>query len=178
MRERSEYRLVAASLICTAIVAGVAVAAEAPLLLVPVSKVTLHVAVDLPGQMKPPAAEGFQLVEVDKAEVKLPAQLVPAIAADGAAGEKAGRLVADIPPRDGASDPRRFRLEGASNAAGASGGFEFKEIDDKSLKLAEGPSPVLVYNHGTITCERVPKTDARRSRACYIHPVWASAARC
>ena len=31
---------------------------------------------------------------------------------------------------------------------------------------------MLVYNHGVITDEKVPAKDARRSRACYIHPLW------
>ena len=31
---------------------------------------------------------------------------------------------------------------------------------------------MLVYNHGVITDEKVPAKDNRRSRACYIHPLW------
>jgi hypothetical protein len=51
-------------------------------------------------------------------------------------------------------------------------GFRVKEIDDKSLQLFDGDQPVLVYNHGLITDEKVPQSDPRRSRACYIHPLW------
>ena len=50
--------------------------------------------------------------------------------------------------------------------------FRFKEIDENSLGLWDGDKPVLVYNHGLITNENVPKEDNRRSRACYIHPVY------
>ena len=31
---------------------------------------------------------------------------------------------------------------------------------------------MLVYNHGVVTGEKVPASDSRRSRACYIHPLW------
>ena len=31
---------------------------------------------------------------------------------------------------------------------------------------------MFVYNHGMVTNERVPAKDARRSRGCYIHPLW------
>jgi hypothetical protein len=51
-------------------------------------------------------------------------------------------------------------------------GFQFTAVDDKSLKLTDGDAPVLVYNHGLITSERVPEKDRRRSRACYVHPLW------
>ena len=30
----------------------------------------------------------------------------------------------------------------------------------------------MVYNHGPITSEKVPERDSRRTRACYLHPVW------
>jgi hypothetical protein len=50
--------------------------------------------------------------------------------------------------------------------------FSFKELDDKSLELSEAGQPVLVYNYGVITKESVPETDARRSRSCYVHPLW------
>lgn len=51
-------------------------------------------------------------------------------------------------------------------------GFQFTAVDDKSLKLTDGDQSVLVYNHGTITNEKVPEKDHRRSRACYVHPLW------
>jgi hypothetical protein len=51
-------------------------------------------------------------------------------------------------------------------------GFKFTDLDDASLKLTDGDKPVLVYNHGAITNSSLPKTESRRSRACYVHPVW------
>jgi len=51
-------------------------------------------------------------------------------------------------------------------------GFRVEEVDDKSLGLWDGQSPVLVYNHGMITAENVPEGDARRTRSCYVHPLY------
>ncbi len=56
--------------------------------------------------------------------------------------------------------------------SGTQDAFRFKEIDDKSLGLWDGDRPVLVYNHGVITNPKIPKNDPRRSRACFIHPVY------
>jgi len=56
--------------------------------------------------------------------------------------------------------------------APAGKGFQFTTVDDKSLKLTDGDAPVLVYNHGLITSAKVPEKDRRRSRACYVHPLW------
>ena len=64
-------------------------------------------------------------------------------------------------------------LEPAPRApAAAKTGFSFKDIDDKSVGLWDGDKPVLVYNHGVITNPKVPAEDSRRSRACYIHPLY------
>ena len=50
--------------------------------------------------------------------------------------------------------------------------FEFRDVNGRSLGLFEGGKPVLVYNHGVMTDPRVPKEDPRRSRSCYIHPLY------
>ena len=145
-------------------------AEKAPVLVVPASQFTLQVAVGLPEGVKLKAADAWQLVEIGGAEAKTPATLAPAIADDGSAGDKQGRLLASIAPRQGADSPRRFRLEPAKGAP--KDGFRFEEVNQRSLKLLDGGEPVMVYNHGVITNEKVPKRDSRRSRACYIHPVW------
>jgi len=53
-----------------------------------------------------------------------------------------------------------------------SGKWSFEELNDKSLRLSDGDQPVMVYNHGVITSPDVPESDHRRSRGCYIHPLW------
>jgi hypothetical protein len=142
-------------------------------LIVPPTTVTLHVAVALPEAVQLEPGRAWQLVEVGRPEVQIPVQLVPAIAADGSAAGEHGRLLSAIPPRGAAQQPRRFRLRPARGAAGdAQQGFQFEDVGDQSLKLSEGQAPVLVYNHGVITNEQVPQSDHRRSRACYIHPLW------
>jgi len=71
----------------------------------------------------------------------------------------------------GAAGVRRFRVEAAVKKNDAPA-FRFREIDDKSLELLDGDKPVLVYNHGVITNEKIPKNDLRRSRACFAHPIY------
>jgi hypothetical protein len=154
---------------CAAGAAPVLAAQPRPILVVPASDVTLHVAVDLPGQVDPTKAAGWQLVEVDGRQ-SVGVQFVPAIAADGTASDTPRRLLADVPPRDGAQESRRFRLVPAD--FGGQTGFIFDDVSKTSLKLSDGRAPVLVYNHGVITNESVPEKDHRRSRACYIHPLW------
>ncbi|OHB70517.1 MAG: hypothetical protein A2V70_15595 [Planctomycetes bacterium RBG_13_63_9] len=147
-------------------------------LAVPVSPTTLHLAIPLPAAVQPQVAGTCQLVEIDRPDVALPAQRVTASAADGSAAGKDRRLLAEIPPRDGAGPLRRFRIEPAETttpevtATDAGHRFQFEDVDDKSLKLTDAGEPVLVYNHGLITDEQIPQRDSRRSRACYIHPLW------
>lgn len=65
-----------------------------------------------------------------------------------------------------------FVVFAAVPAVAAEPGFRWEDISDKSVKLYEGDRPVLVYNYGVITGEHVPEKDHRRTRACYIHPVY------
>jgi hypothetical protein len=50
--------------------------------------------------------------------------------------------------------------------------FAWKRVSPASVQLAEGERPVFVYNHGDITNEKVPKKDFRRTRGCYVHPIY------
>ncbi|MHC4403408.1 MAG: DUF6807 family protein [Planctomycetota bacterium] len=136
---------------------------------VPASPTTLEMAVPL--DAKPVAAGEFQLAEVDGAGVTIPVQQVPALTPDGTVDPTRRRLAALIPPREGAEQRRRFTLR-PKRSADENVAFRLEEIDDKSLKLWEDDSPVLVYNFGTMTRADVPENDPRRNRACYVHPVW------
>lgn len=153
---------------------GMLAAADAnPILAVPASPTALDVAVALPTAVELDVTARWQLVEVDHAEVAVPVQFLPALTTDGLADESAKRLVATIPPRDGADDSRRFALQLAGGDPPEPGAaFRLEDVDDKSLGLWDGPSPVLVYNHGMITAEHVPEADRRRTRSCYVHPLY------
>jgi hypothetical protein len=174
--------VVSAAAMCRAADAG-------PVLVVPHSAAVMHLNVDLPKGFDTASSDALRLVELGGTGGTLEAQVVASVAADGTLGQKRGRLVVDIPPvadvpaktaaKAAAKPPavRRFRLETAGakrsrSEASPSKGFSFSDVDAKSLKLTEGDKPVLVYNHGTITNEKVPAKDVRRSRACYIHPLW------
>jgi len=148
------------------------------------------VAVELPKGYRTTASGDEWLVEIG-APLSVVAHTLRA------PGPGGGMLTADIPPprdRQGAAGgPRRFRLEPASPVRAPA--FRFTGADEKppklregdkpaeptlsawppdgeSLKLWEGSRPVLVYNHGTITNPKVPAKDPRRSRSCYVHPLW------
>jgi hypothetical protein len=141
-----------------------------PVLVVPASKATLQMAVDLTEMIH--GNSGWQLVEIDKPGKPIAVQTVAKIAADGTTQRNTGRIVFDIPPTDHVGKTRRFRLKAMSAASGAPAAFTFSDDSPASLRLTELTKPVLVYNHGVITDEKVPAKDTRRSRACYIHPLW------
>jgi hypothetical protein len=144
-----------------------------PMLVVPACPVALDVAVPLEAAAKLDGTARLQLVEADQPNATIPVQLLPALMPDGLAHETAKRVAAVIPPRDGAQGPRRFVLEPAGGEqAGQEAPFRLDDVNDKSLGLWDGDAPVLVYNHGMITAENVPENDARRTRACYVHPVY------
>ena len=50
--------------------------------------------------------------------------------------------------------------------------FSLKEKNGRTVVVSEGKKPVLAYNFGETECKQLKKTDQRRSRGCYIHPLW------
>jgi hypothetical protein len=150
--------------------APVAAQADVPTLVVPASKATLRISTDLP--KKADGTLRWQLVEIARPTNQLAVQTIATIAADGTRKAPSGRIVADVPSSGDAAGPRRFRLEPAESRREAAPAFVFSDDSPLSLRIAEKHKPVLVYNHGVITDEKVPVKDTRRSRACYIHPLW------
>jgi len=145
-------------------------AGEPPVLVLPASDVALSVAVPLPGSVRIDKLSSCKLVEIDAAAASIPAQVIPTAESDGTTAEGRGRLVAVIPARKSTAGKRRFRLLAAEPSE--QGGLRFEEVDERSLKLLDGRTPVMVYNHAAIVGEHVPPSDSRRERACYIHPLW------
>jgi hypothetical protein len=161
-------RMVAATVVCLGLLPVSSAEAEsAPWLVVPACPGSLQIAVPIPKSVHIAPAASWQLVQGGGLAVA--AQLVSDMAPDGTAAPTR-RVVASIPPRPGAAGPLRFRLAGID--APPESPFRWKDTSDKSLGLFEGDQPVLVYNHGTITNESVPKKDHRRSQGCYVHPVY------
>ena len=162
----------ARKLLPIAAVAGIILAlgayAPASELIVPAQPVPLFLAVDLPEGVEGAPGQVATLVEVDGPDEAIPAQIVPAMAEDGTPAGR-GRLVAVVPPREGAPAERRFRLQAADDLPDP---FEMADLEETTVKLTEGGTPVLAYNYGTIVGEHVPERDPRRRRACYIHPLW------
>jgi len=146
---------------------------------VPAAKAPVHLAVPLPAKSAATETGLFKLTETGDSGTTLLGQAISAMGSDGTVAEAQRCLAANIPPRvrPGAAGPseasgaRRFRVESGTLHANPPG-FRFRPIDDKSTELLEGDKPVLVYNHGVITSEKVPKHDARRNRACFVHPIY------
>lgn len=146
-----------------------------PVLRLPATGQRVDVAVAAPKGFRP-GEQAWKLVDVDRPEVSVPVQVAPAIASDGSAAKDSFCLLADIPaPANGApAKPaeRRFRLEPAGTTPACKGGMQWRDAGDKSLGAWDGDKPVLVYNHGVITNEALPVTELRRSRACFVHPLF------
>ena len=144
-----------------------------PVLVVPASDSHLRISLAVPEGTQLDDSAHWQLVGVDAPNVVVPVDLACGIAPDGDACAEARRLVAVIPPGKSASDIRRFELRPTEKAPSAAGGpFQLNDVDGQTIKLAEGDSPVLAYNHGTIIGEGVPESDPRHQRSCYVHPLW------
>ncbi len=168
LQPSSQFRLFFA--VALAAIPPIVARADAPVLVVPASKATLHVVVDLPE--KESIKTGWQLVEIDKPGNRLALQGVTKIAADGTKQVEGGRIVVDVPPGSDAAKARRFRLEPLPAAASTPAAFAIADDGPASLRVTQDAKPVFVYNYGVITGEKVPASDPRRSRACYIHPLW------
>ncbi|MGD9127262.1 MAG: PmoA family protein [Planctomycetia bacterium] len=50
--------------------------------------------------------------------------------------------------------------------------FSLKEKNDRTIVVSDGEKQVLAYNFGETVCKKLKKTDHRRTRGCYIHPLW------
>jgi hypothetical protein len=143
-----------------------------PVLVVPAAKSTLQVTVFLPPEFSRSPSAAYELVEEAEPVVRIPVQFLPALTGDRPQFQSDRQLAASIPPRAASPSPRRFRLEPSKSRAAAPGPFTLKDLDGKSLELRENGRPRYVYNYGEITGEKVPVDDARRTRGCYVHPLW------
>ncbi|MDI9383895.1 MAG: PmoA family protein [Verrucomicrobiota bacterium] len=93
-------------------------------------------------------------------------ETAPLVAESGLVKNSVGALVGQVPS---IAERGQWPLEPVD---GVPGRFRFEPVGDGSLKVWDGDQPVFVYNHGQITNDAVPAADSRRTRGCYIHPVW------
>lgn len=143
-----------------------------PILSLPGSGSPLSFQVNLPDGIERTAG-GVSLIEAGDPGFRLVAQVVPSVTADGLPDERRLALAGTIAAGSRAERQRRFRLaDEAEKPAGGSARFQIARISDASVQVVDGDRPAMVYNFGVITSEAVPKKDHRRSRSCYIHPVY------
>ncbi len=149
---------------------GLSASADPCVIEVPASTLTQHIAVELPRDATWDLDAAWQLVNVNRPGEKLPAQVTCSLNENGTLAASGQRVLASIAPTS-EGQVRTFRLE-KLNPATATTAFRFEQQKGRSLELLEDSKHVLTYNFGTITDPKVPENDARRSRGCYIHPVW------
>lgn len=112
------------------------------------------------------------LVDRESPDRKFPVQWAPAIAGDGTPTDDQV-LLTRIPPLANVDGPRQLRWQPLTDdQTAAPPAFRWLEKSDASIKLVEGDDRVLAYNHGDIISDSLPEDDYRRSRSCYIHPLW------
>lgn len=133
------------------------------------SKVELPIAVELPAGTTVDAASSWQLTQ-EGSDLIVPAQIGAAVALDGTPAPDRQRVLAVIPPGGTDGESRLFRLTKAPAAAAAR--FDFCDMSPTSLQLREGQQPIFVYNHGVMVRQDLPAAEHRRSRSCYIHPLY------
>jgi len=161
----------AAGLFASTLAVAAAEPDRAPVLTVPMCDRPLAVGADLPGDATLDLNRLYLLNETPKG-VAVPAQVVSGITDEGLA-RPGGRVLGKVPAGKGGDGVRRFKVEPPTVAMAPSGpGFSLEEVADTSLKVLEAGRPVLTYNYGLMTGKDVPERDHRRTRACYIHPVW------
>jgi hypothetical protein len=161
------------SLLLLSLLSAAALSAEqTPVLLVPAAKETLQIAVPLPEGFVPSGAAGYFLVEEPDSGDPIPVQFLSAPTDADNGSPKIEQLLASIPIRAVAASPRRFRLQKRKSGPSPASPFTLKEINGKSVQVGENGKPRFVYNYGTITNEKVPVKDPRRSRSGYLHPIW------
>ena len=145
---------------------------DVPMLVVAAKESPLDVVIDLPKNFEPGSSSHWQLVEQGDSDLAVPVDVIAAVKPDGTTDAKRLRLIASIPPREGAKGPRRFALKPLDENTSSKSMFQLAENSPTSIQLLEGDRPVFVYNYGQITNETVPKKDRRRTRGCYVHPIY------
>lgn len=130
-----------------------------------------HIAADLPAGTRPDTPATWKLVDLSDPAAVYAAQVTPSLDAAGLLRTSGQCVIATVAAADPASGERQFRLEKVTSNVAPSV-FRFQDRDGKSRELLEGGKHLWTYNYGVITDPDVPEKDSRRSRACYVHPVW------
>ena len=130
---------------------------------VPAAKQTLQIARDVS------SLAGKQVGGVVSEGSHLEGQIEPALTDDGQPDERARRLVIAVPPSDAGKGTRTITFERMGQGKPT---FRIEPVGDTGLTISDRGASVLTYNFGTITKNEIPEKEHRRSRACYVHPVW------
>ena len=146
---------------------------DLPNLIVPNRKTAVNISLPGPPKTARPDGATCLLKEIGPRADSTVGQWSKSVGSDGAVAKDTAELIAVIPPGDGKSATREFRvLPQPSANTPEKPAFRFQPKNADTLTLLEGRRPVLAYNHGVITGNHVPKNEGRRRRAAYVHPIW------
>ncbi|MGQ9563952.1 MAG: DUF6807 family protein [Thermogutta sp.] len=119
------------------------------------------------------------VVETVNPEVKILAEVLPG---PGPAGllQSCGYLLLTraTSEKDTTQDAETISLQlqltpGSDGRKETPSAFRWEETSEATLTLYEAEnSPIFAYNFGPIINPKVPANDPRRTRSCYVHPVW------
>jgi len=126
----------------------------------------------LPEGVAVPEAGKACLVEAGYPDSRPVVQVVPTMDAAGLPIKERTSLAGTIVAGNRVGKPRQFRLAPIAEAQSSPAELAITDLNDKSVQITDGDQAVLVYNHGVITKESIPEREHRRSRACYVHPVY------
>lgn len=150
---------------------SIASRAEELRLTVPVTAQSSRIAVELPAEQGKIEGKVPVLVDCHDPEKVIAAQVVPAADANGLPDAQRQVLIAVLPPGPAGRDIASYRLAWRDTPE-ETGPFLFEDTSDTAITLSENGKAIYAYNHGTVLCDRVPESDGRRRRACYLHPIW------
>lgn len=119
------------------------------------------------------------VVETVTPEVTILAEVLPGPGPDGLL-QSCGYLLLTraTSEKDTTQDAEAISLQlrltpGSAGRKETPSAFRWEETSEATLTLHEAEdNPILAYNFGAITNPKVPANDPRRTRSCYVHPVW------
>ncbi len=166
-------RRVLAVLIFLVLFAGSPLASLSQELIVAPSEFAQQISVELPSGFAADSSTPWRLVEQGQKGASIPAQLTTGADKQGRWDDTAWRLLAIIPPGDSERCYLLQEIEPSDQQSTPSvPRFLYTPVSSEVVQLSENGQPVLAYAHGQVTDPEVPETDGRRTRGCFIHPIW------
>lgn len=175
MNSSPRIRVAISALVCLVVcmlAVPLSISAAEPILALPGLAEPLSFQIESPEGEQLSLGSQLTLVEAGYPDNRPVAQAVPLVSAEGLPIESKAAIAATVAPGERVGKDRRFKLTSTEKPSTEPTALNVTELNDKSVQIADGDQPVLVYNFGVITNESIPEKEHRRIRACYVHPVY------